>query len=202
MPVLGITGGIASGKTAFTAKIAALLSGEIFNADRAVRSLLESDAGIRDRIRAEMGEEVMSRDDVVDRVKLREVIFGDEQKRRKLEAVLHPPIRSLWLTRVAERKAAGDCGWMVIEIPLLYETHAELHMDIVVVIACSSETQLHRILHTRNLSESTALKIMTAQFDQGAKIQKADHVIWNDGGFDHLTAQVELLAGFLKNAHG
>jgi dephospho-CoA kinase len=112
-----------------------------------------------------------------------------------LEAILHPPIRAWWMARVESARRTGT--WLLLDIPLLYETGAERACDAVAVIACREETQRDRIVSRRGLSAEMARKIIASQTSLASKAARADYVIWNDAPEARLEEQAELFAGYL-----
>jgi dephospho-CoA kinase len=128
------------------------------------------------------------------------VVFDDREKRRKLEEIVHPAIRGEWLD--AAEQARRDTKWLVVDIPLLFETQAGRHFDAVVVVAATKSAQLMRMQHDRALDETEASRIIASQMDLGLKIDRADHVIWNNSTLEHLDRQSHLLAELLHKRHG
>jgi dephospho-CoA kinase len=197
--VVGVTGGVATGKSEASRRLAVLLGAELFDADACVRELTDRDEAVRARIVAEFGPAVMGPDERVDRGRLRDMVFREPVRRRALEAILHPVVRRRWLERAAEARAAGR--WLVLEIPLLFETGAETHCDIVVVVACSQSTQRRRLQEGRGLAGGTAGAMLEAQLPLAEKMARAQHVIWNDSKIEILEQQARLLAGWLQQRH-
>ena len=150
-------------------------------------------------IRRSFGPEVLTKSGALDRAALRNRVFADPPARRRLEAILHPRIRARWQAMVEAR--AANQSWLCVDIPLLYETGVEAHFDRVIVVACSSATQRRRLLESRGLSESMAEAILAAQLDIRVKINKADHLIWNDSTIASLDGQATLLAEWLRQRH-
>ena len=151
MPALGITGGIATGKSTFAQVFIRELSAEYFDSDTCVHELLARDDLVRSAIRKRFGSGVFLEDGAPDRRALRECIFGDEIARKDLEAILHPRIRARWMALLEVAKSGKN--WLCIDIPLLYETSAESHFDRVVAVACSATTQRQRLRVARGLSD-------------------------------------------------
>lgn len=199
--MLGLTGGIATGKTTATAALAVMLEAKVFDADAEARALFH-DKEISSVIRSQFPEAASAETGTVDRGELRRVVFADESKRRQLEAILHPAIRAAWTKKAVELRTAGSGGWMIVDIPLLFETNAESYVDELVVVACSKTTQLQRLTEQRKLPFELATKMIASQLDLTVKIAKASRVIWNDGTVFHLGAQAALLADSLKAHHG
>ncbi|MGC3991252.1 MAG: dephospho-CoA kinase [Chthoniobacteraceae bacterium] len=195
MPVLGITGGIATGKSTLTKAILQRLPAEIFDADQCARALTASNSFVRERIQQAFGAEIYDSGYRLQRDRLREVVFASEERRRELEAILHPIIRAEWMA-LAE-KFRSEQRWLLVDIPLLFETGVQDHFDWIVVVACSPSIQLQRLKEKRSLDEVTAKRMMAAQLDIKEKIAHASQVIWNDAGEAALEAQVDALVRFL-----
>lgn len=196
MPALGVTGGIATGKSTFSEALCRHLPAELFDADQCSRELLASDDSVRKAVLDAFGTRAFDSHGQPDRVWLREAVFADPLKRRELENILHPAIRARWLAR-AETASHTD-RWFCVDIPLLYETKVEKHFAAVVVVACPPATQRVRLLQNRQLSEKIADQIIAAQLDLTTKIAQADHLIWNDSTDTCLDRQARLLAAFLQ----
>lgn len=200
MPTLGITGGIATGKTSFTRALLRRLPAELFDADRSAHDLLENDSAVRAAVSGTFGPEIYDTHGKPDRIRLRALVFSEELQRRQLEEILHPAIRARW-TVLAERTASTG-GWLCVDIPLLYETRAESRFDRVIVVACSPGTQRRRLREDRGLDDETASRIIASQLDLTTKTKKADHVIWNDSTEACLDGQAALLTGWLRQIYG
>jgi len=200
VPAIGITGGIATGKSTFSEIFCRYLSAELFDADRCSRDLLDHDAGIRDAVRHAFGSRAFDPTGRPDRAWLREAVFADPSKRRELEQILHPAIREAWAARAGA--ASGDGHWLCVDIPLLYETGAQSQFAAVIVVACAPATQRARLLHNRQIPATIADQILAAQLDLATKIAQADHLIWNDSTNTCLDRQARLLAGTLRQRRG
>lgn len=196
MPVIGLTGGIATGKSTFTRLLREQWPMEHFDSDRCVHDLLAADDQVRDAVVAAFGDAACDDTGRPDRVKLRALVFADESRRRTLESILHPIVRDRWIALAHTARTTGN--WLLSDIPLLYETGAEAHLDRVIVVACHRDTQLSRLTGERGLAPETAVRIMAAQLDLGEKIQKADYVIWNDSTVPNLDGQSRILAASLR----
>lgn len=201
MPVLGLTGGIATGKSTF----APLLLNRFpemghFDSDGCVHELLAGDDFISGQILKAFGSEAFGEDGRPNRKKLRDIVFSDECRRKTLESIIHPAVRGCWTAEALTAKRNNS--WLLVDIPLLYETGVQSEFDRVVVVACSQETQVNRLIVERGLALDLAARIITAQLNIGAKTQLADHVIWNDSTVSNLNGQSELLAAWLKRNLG
>ena len=196
MPVIGLTGGIATGKSTFTRLLREQWPMEHFDSDRCVHDLLAADDTVRDAVVAAFGDAACDDNGRPDRVKLRALVFANASRRKTLESILHPIVRARWTALGETLRTAG--GWLLIDIPLLYETGAETQLDRVIVVACHRDTQLARLTRERGLAPETAMRIMAAQLDLGEKTQKADYVIWNDSTVPNLDGQSRILAASLR----
>jgi dephospho-CoA kinase len=197
VPIIGLTGGVATGKSTFARRLLSELpTMETFDSDRCVHELLASDESVHAAIANSFGPSIFDSNGIPDRVKLRGIVFDDESRRRELESILHPLVRTRWQGLV--RQARQNRGWLLVDIPLLYETGSQVEFDRVIVVASPSDTQLRRMIHERGLAPTVAAKIISTQLDIGAKTQLADHVIWNDSTVSNLDGQSRLLAAWLR----
>lgn len=200
MPILGITGGIASGKSTFRNHLLELLDADFFDADACARELLEEDARIRQEIVQKLDPSTYKADGSPDRARIREIIYQDAAKKSTLEAILHPVIRQSWSQEA--REASAQSRIFIVDIPLLFETHAEKLFDLIVTVACSHETQLARLADHRGLAREISGKIIASQLPMEVKIKLSHHVIWNDGSPDALLAQTKLFSQYLNDRYG
>jgi dephospho-CoA kinase len=200
VPVIGVTGGIGTGKSTVSRALLSRLPAKVYDADSAAHQLLRHDRDTRLAIESAFGSGLYSASGELHRPQLRALVFADSQQRQRLEAILHPVIRAEWLSLAEAARREGS--WLILDIPLLYETAAESHCDRVVVVACSAPTQRRRLTETRGLDAQTAERIIAAQLDLQTKISKADHLIWNDSTVSCLEAQIELLSHQLSQTYG
>lgn len=191
MAVIGITGGIGTGKTTLRGMLAGLLDAAVFDADVCAKDLLDSDPVVREGVRAALGPDSYRADGKADRAFIRQRIFSDPAAKTALEAILHPRVRSAWRSLALEPRFKTAC--LLIDIPLLFETRAQEILHPVVTVACSDETQRRRLAE-RGLDAGIAAKIMASQMPQSEKIALAQFVVWNDGSLAALEAQAALLA--------
>ncbi|MBV9492397.1 MAG: dephospho-CoA kinase [Verrucomicrobia bacterium] len=178
MPAIGITGGVATGKSTVSQllfqRVGDRLPVAVFSADLEARRLTEADFVVQDEIRAAFGEAVFDSERKLVREKLRALVFGDAAARKTLEKILHPRIREAWVSRLRGREL------LLAEIPLLYETQAEKHFDSIIVTACSRESQIERLTTGRNLTHELAARIIDAQMPLEEKVRQADWLVWTD----------------------
>ena len=195
MPVIGITGGISTGKTTFCACLREIVpTAAFFDADRAARDLTERDSEVRELIGREFGAAIFSASGDLNRAQMRSIVFADAEKKRALEQILHPRIRRQWSLEAESRRNSTD--FFFADIPLLYETGGETLCDCVVVVACSPGVQLERLMARTKLDRAAAEKMIHAQMPLTEKIRRADHLVWNNGGRGVLAAQAGLLVKY------
>ncbi|MFN2476914.1 MAG: dephospho-CoA kinase [Chthoniobacterales bacterium] len=191
--VVGITGGIATGKTAFSQALRkALPAAHFFDADVAARELTNDDAKVRALISLAFGADIYSAAGDLNRARLRTIVFADPEKKLALEQILHPRIRGQWALEAERRRNSTEI--FLADIPLLYETGGETLCDRVVVVACSPRVQLERLMRRSTLERTDAEQMIAAQMPLSEKVRRADHVVWNSGPLANLTPQAEMLA--------
>jgi dephospho-CoA kinase len=173
---IGLTGGIASGKT-MVADFFSELGVPIIDTDVIARQVVEPGTTALEEIRGTFGDEVMQEGGSLNRKALREIVFADTAKRKQLEAILHPRIREETMRQVA----AVVEPYMIIVVPLLVESPMSALMDRVLVVDCSEETQLRRLLSRDGENVVTAQRIIDAQASRADRLSIADDVINNDG---------------------
>jgi len=195
--LVGLTGGIASGKST-VAKILESLGAAIVNADTLAREVVEPGREAWKEIVAAFGAEVLLPDQSFDRQKLRTIIFNNSDARRKLESIIHPRVRALAEQRIREHSAAGY-GVIVYEVPLLFEGNLHEWLRPVILVACDVDTQLRRLQQRDGLDRAEAQKHIEAQMSLEEKRRLADYVIENNGSLDDLKRQVEAVLEKIKS---
>ncbi|MEO8351271.1 MAG: dephospho-CoA kinase [Chthoniobacteraceae bacterium] len=200
MPVFGVTGGIATGKSSFVRLILKQRPAHLFDADSVVHRLLARDAELHRELRAAFGAGIFDPDGQPSRDKLRQIAFDDPDSRRRLEELVHPRVALESRRQIELARAHGS--WLYADIPLLYETNAAADFDEVIVVACSPETQNTRLRQERGLAPGLIARMIGAQLDLGEKMARADHVIWNDSTPAMLEEQARLLLALHLQRYG
>ena len=192
MPVIGITGGISTGKSSFCRCLREIVpAAKFFDADQEAHRLVNLDSEVKKEIRSEFGAGIFSEIGDLNREKLRAIVFGSASKRGALEQILHPRIRRQWSAEAETHRNSPD--FFFADIPLLYETGGETLCDRVVVVACSYTTQLRWLMERTPLKPAAAEQMINSQMPLDEKIRRADHVVWNNGARAALVAQARLL---------
>ncbi len=192
--VIGITGGISTGKSTFSKLLQERTGAVFFDADRAARQLVDEDAEVSGLLRKEFGPEIFSAAGDLNRAALRAIVFAEPEKKRALEQILHPRIRLQWATEAKQSRQTGEL--FLADIPLLYETEGQNLCDAVVVVACSPELQQQRLMARAHLSLADARLMISSQMPLSQKVSQADHLVWNNGPLGLLAGQAEILARF------
>jgi dephospho-CoA kinase len=188
MKLLGLTGGIASGKSTVAA-ILRRLGAAIINADELSREVVQPGQDAWKEIITTFGPDIVQGDETLDRRKLRKIVFDNPEARKKLEAIIHPRVRALAERRISEL-ATADHSIIVYEVPLLFEGQIHLWLRPVILVACEIETQKNRLVERDHLTEIEAQQHVDAQMSLEEKRQLADYVIENDGNLKDLEKQV------------
>jgi dephospho-CoA kinase len=190
MRVLGLTGGIGSGKS-MVAQMFAELGAVVLDADQLAREVVEPGQPALREIAATFGPGMLLSDGRLDRPKLAEIIFADPAQRAKLDAITHPRIRALMEERIKARRSGP--GVLIVDIPLLYENDRTHTVERVIVVWVDPKTQQRRLRERDRLSADAARQRIAAQMPLDLKRARADHVIDNSGSRQDTRRQVEAI---------
>ncbi len=185
---IGLTGGIASGKTT-VARFFAELGAPIIDTDIIAREVVVVGSPALDEIRRAFGDGVFNDDGTLDRKAMRKLVFSDTDTRRQLEGILHPRIREATL----EQAAAVTYPYMIIVIPLLVESSMKKFLDRILVVDCSEDVQLSRLVSRDADGADQARRIIAAQASREQRLAIADDVVSNDGDLDDTRRRVDEL---------
>lgn len=185
MLIIGLTGGVGSGKSTVTACFEAL-GVPCCDADQVARELTQSGTQALAEIIAVFGADMLDEQQRLKRARLRQVIFADAGKRKQLEAILHPRIRQAMRDWIASQSAP----YVIVAIPLLAESQQPYPLDRVLVVDIDEERQIERAAHRDGVSENEIRTIMRAQAGRSARLALADDIINNNGTLEQLQRQV------------
>ena len=186
MYVVGMTGGIGSGKSTVADAFAAL-GVPVIDTDVIARELTAPGGAALQAIRSAFGEPLMQADGTLDRVALRRRVFADAAARHQLEAILHPAIRQ----RVEQMLAHLTARYALLVIPLLVETGAYREvLKRILVVDCPEEIQIARVMSRSGLARDEVLAILAAQATRAERLAVADDVILNTASIKDLRAEV------------
>jgi dephospho-CoA kinase len=185
---IGLTGGIASGKST-VAHMFAALGVAVIDADQVARDVVAPGTALLARVIEEFGAQLRRADGSLERTALRRLVFEDPGKRSRLEALLHPAIRA----RTEQLAAQARGGYQIHVIPLLVETNAGSQYQRVLVVDCPEALQLARLQARDGCDAEQARAILGSQAGRAARLAAADDVILNDSGTADLAPKVAAL---------
>jgi dephospho-CoA kinase len=188
--VLGLTGGIGSGKSV-VASMFAQLGADVVDADQLAREVVEPGEPALEEIATAFGRDILLPDGRLDRDKLGRIIFADPVARGRLNAITHPRIQERMAAEIAVRGSRP--GVLVVDIPLLYENDRGGAVETVIVVWVDSETQLRRLIERDGLTEQEARQRIAAQMSLDEKRARADVVIDNSASRENTRRQVEAI---------
>lgn len=192
MYLIGLTGGIASGKSTVARRL--YEHGAVhLDADQLARKVVEPGTPALAAIAETFGPEVLRADGSLDRERLGRIVFGDDAARAKLNAIVHPAVRELSARLIAKAEAENPDAVVVYDVPLLVEANVDHPFDLVVVTDAPKRTQVKRLVEQRGLDPLQAEARVDAQIDREARLKVADVVIDTDGSLGHTMSQADAL---------
>ncbi|MGX5694596.1 dephospho-CoA kinase [Agromyces soli] len=192
MYLIGLTGGIASGKSTVARRL--YEHGAVhLDADQLARRVVEPGTPALERIVAEFGPGVLRADGSLDREKLGAVVFDDDDARARLNAIVHPAVRELAARLIAKAEAEDPDAVVVYDVPLLVEARVDHPFDLVVVTDAPRRTQVKRLVEQRGLDPLQAEARVDAQAGRDERLRIADVVIDTDGSLGHTMSQTDAL---------
>ncbi len=188
MFLIGLTGGIASGKST-VAKLLASYGAETIDADQVARDVVAPGSAGLSEVIEEFGSEVLMESGELDRVVLGRIVFEEPTKRKRLEEILHPLIKQ----RTNQLLAEASSPVVVYAVPLLVEANVDYPFDMILTVEAGVANQIERMVRSRGLSEEEAMKRISAQASESARRERADMVIDSSGSREQLEKQIALL---------
>jgi dephospho-CoA kinase len=195
---LGITGGIGCGKSE-VCRLLEEMGIPIIHADLVAREIIDSNEEIKSQIKAAFGDDVYLPEGKLDRKKVANIIFNDEDAKQTINQIVHPYVIQYQKTELEKLERSGKCKFAGVEAALIFEAGAEQHFDVIVVVAASEETVVERLMERDGLSREQILKRINSQMPLSDKIKRADIVVHNDGSLDELNHEVNRLLYWLNN---
>jgi len=185
---VGLTGGIASGKSTVS-QLFSTLGIDIIDADLIAHQLVEPGQDCLDKITQTFGENFLLNNGELDRHQLRQLIFSDPEAKQQLEAILHPKIRQQLITQ-SDNSSSPYC---ILSVPLLIEAKMTPLVNRVLVIEIDTDEQLKRLCQRDNISDSQAIDIVAVQSSSQQRTSMADDIIINNNSPEDLNIEVENL---------
>jgi dephospho-CoA kinase len=193
---VGLTGGIASGKST-VARLFGELGADVIDTDEIARALVLPGSPALGLIVDRFGAEVLTPDGALDRRRLRTIVFADPESRRELEAMLHPAIRAEALARAT----ASSAPYVILVVPLLFETGFDRLVDRRAVVDCPESQQIGRLMKRDGIDATAARAMLAAQMTREERKRRADDCIDNSGSLESTRSRVrELHADYLHMA--
>ncbi|MCR4336882.1 MAG: dephospho-CoA kinase [Candidatus Omnitrophica bacterium] len=196
MYVIGLTGGIGTGKTT-VAKIFAELGAKVISADQLARQLIDKNGACFSAVVKGFGKNILA-DGAIDRQKLSQIVFNDSRKLKKLEKIIHPRVRKEISRFLAASARTKKYKVVVLEVPLLFEAGFDHFADLLVVVKARSAQQIQRAARSLGLSSKDVRQRIQAQMPMREKEILADVVIDNSGSSAATKKQVKQLWGEIK----
>ncbi|GAA5837716.1 hypothetical protein JCM11251_002304 [Rhodosporidiobolus azoricus] len=200
MLVVGLTGGIASGKSTVTSLLASHHI-PVIDLDILSRQAVSPGSYALSRISSHFGSSILREDGSLNREKLGSIVFGNEKERKVLNSIVHPAVRRLLAWEVVKAWFRGE-KMVVVDAPLLVEAGLWRFCGAIVVVYCSEILQLQRLRQRNNLSLADAQARLSAQLPLSSKLVYADHVLDNSGPLSDLTSQVDGVVEKLRRRAG
>ena len=192
MPLIALTGGIASGKSTIAARLAEH-GAVVVDADAIVRDVQQPGSPVLDAIAREFGSDVIRDDGSLDRAALGARVFGDGEQIARLNRIVHPAVRAESQRRFDEAFAAAPDAVVVYDVPLLVEARVDDPWDLIVVAHAPAEVRLRRLTDLRGMNETDAAARVASQVGDDARLAVADIVIDTTGTMDDTLRQVDEL---------
>ncbi|MDV2684802.1 dephospho-CoA kinase [Alkalihalophilus lindianensis] len=188
---IGLTGGIASGKSTVSNWLNEW-GYPIIDADKIAREVVEPGESAYQEIVRHFGKEILLEDQSINRKKLGSIIFNDEHERKALNGIVHPAVRKKMLAQKERYEASGH-QTVIFDIPLLFESDLFHLVDKVMLVYVDEQTQLERLINRDQAGKEDALARISSQFPLKDKRERADAVINNSGSLEETASQVKMI---------
>jgi len=193
---IGVTGGIGSGKSA-VCSVFAHLRVPVLSADDIAKELSSTDASIRKKLVALVGESAYHSDDSLNRSFIASEMFARKELRRKIESIIHPRVEKEIDLRIKELAQRGE-PIVIVEAALIYEAGMNKNLDAVIVVDADESERINRVRKRDVVSEEAVRSRMDAQLDAQKKMEKAEYIIYNHGTLADLEIKVRFLYSIFK----
>ncbi len=194
--VIGLTGGIASGKST----VLEMLSGQkfpIIDTDRLAREVVEPRGPALEKIIKVFGKKILKNDGTLDRKRMLDMMLSDIKARRLVEGIIHPRVFRR-MDQALRQLAASGRDLVLVEVPLLFEAGWQDLFDYIVTVVTPESTCIERLTRRNKVSHDKAIRWIASQIPQEVKARRSDYILYNNGGLNGLRVQVNRLAEVLK----
>ena len=185
---IGLTGGIASGKTTVS-DFFKKLGIQVIDADVISHEVTKPDGSAFKEIMSSFGSNILNENGLIDRNKMRTIIFNDQNKKEELEGIIHPKVREEMLKLISQ----SNDHYLIISVPLLVEIGMNEMFDRTLVVDCSEETQIDRLMHRDKITFQEAQSILINQASRSARLKVADDLILNEKNVNLSELEKEVL---------
>lgn len=189
---IGLTGGIGAGKTTVSGYFSAL-GVPVVCADEIARDALQKEGACYRRVIETFGEAVLCGDGTIDRKKLADIVFSNEEKRRMLNDIVHPYVRETMFDQANAMQAKNGSGIVLFDVPLLFESGMDKDMDANILVVCNEETRIRRIMERDGMTRASAEARIRSQMPEDEKQPLTDFILENHSTQSNLEKQVEAL---------
>lgn len=197
--VIGLTGGVATGKS-LVAEILKSLGARIIDADVVARSIVEPEMDAYNDIVGEFGSAILNADKTINRKALGKIVFADKEKLKKLNSFTHPRIRARMTEEISQVTASQPERLVVSVVPLLIEEGAYKTVEKVVLVTSTRENQIERFIKREGRTREDALSIINSQMPEKEKAEFADYVVENNSSIEDVNKKVKELYSSLTSA--
>lgn len=195
--IIGLTGGIGSGKSTVARRFAEL-GASVYSADAIARQALEPGEKCYQPVIDAFGESILTQDGRIDRKALANIVFSNERKRTMLNEIIHPYVIDQLFSRAETDLSKSSGAIAIFDIPLLFESGLDAQMDRTITVSCEESERVRRIVERDQVTSEHALARIRAQMPEEEKRLRADYVLDNNGSLDDLIQQVDALFELLK----
>jgi len=189
VPLVGVTGGIGSGKSE-VCRILGALGRTVISADAVAHALTEGDPAVRAAIVRAFGQEIYGPDGALRRGELARIVFGDDARRKALDAIVHPKVFASLEEALSRLPAAAQRPYVVVEAALVFESGMDRRLDATVLVRAAEEVRMERVMRRDGMARPDVLARMRAQIAPASAAAKADVIIDNDGTIGGLEERV------------
>ncbi len=193
MKIIGITGGVGSGKSVVLSALSERYNAYIIEADKLAHELMQPDMPIFNKIVAEFGTDILAQDGTIDRKRLGEIVFSDKTRLEALNNISHPTVKEEILRQIEDKKAENDTELFVIEAALLIQDGYKSICDEIWYIYAEKDTRVKRIMESRGYSYEKCAGMLKSQPADDYYIDNSERVIDNNGNTDELYAKLDAI---------
>lgn len=191
MKIIGITGGIGSGKSTVANLLSEQYSIDVINADQIAKEIMQRKE-VMQKVKNIFGDMILNEDQMIDRAKLSEIVFQDRKAKQALEEIVHPLVRNVFLEKTTSYQT-NDLPYVIYDCPLLIEAGLQNDVDITVLVYAVEEARIKRIMKRDHLPKEATKHRIDAQMNLEDKIPSADIIVYNTGTYDELKDSMKYL---------